>query len=199
MELTNETINKISKKSDAQLVASALKNADDFLFIIKRYERQLFAYIKRLMKISDGDAEDILQEVFIKTYENLNDFDRDLKFSSWIYRITYNHTISYYRKNKAKLQTLSLEDNEMLLEKLRSEFNLTENIDNKILKEKIQELLKQLDKKYRDVLILKYLEEKDYTEMSNILRKPMGTIATLLNRAKDKFREILANNHFKYE
>ncbi|NIA02092.1 MAG: sigma-70 family RNA polymerase sigma factor [Nitrospirae bacterium] len=169
------------------------------MFIIERYERQLFAYIKRLMKISDGDAEDILQEVFIKTYENLNDFDRDLKFSSWIYRITYNHTISYYRKNKAKLQMLSLEDNEIIFEKLRSEFNLTESIDKKILKEKIQELLDQLDKKYKDVLILKYLEEKNYTEISNILRKPMGTIATLLNRAKDKFREILANNHFKYE
>jgi RNA polymerase sigma-70 factor, ECF subfamily len=151
------------------------------------------------MKISDGDAEDILQEVFIKTYENLNDFDQDLKFSSWIYRITYNHSISYYRKNKAKMQTLSLEDNEILLEKLRSEFNLTESVDQKMLKEKVKELLSQLDKKYRDVLILKYLEDKDYTEISNILRKPMGTIATLLNRAKDKFREILKNNHFKYE
>lgn len=151
------------------------------------------------MKIRDEDAEDILQEVFIKTYENLNDFDQDLKFSSWIYRITYNHTISYYRKHKAKMQTLSLEDNEVLIEKLRSEFNLTENVDKKILKEKIQEFLSQLDKKYRDVLILKYLEDKDYNEISNILRKPPGTIATLLNRAKGKFREILKNNHFKYE
>lgn len=177
----------------------ALENADDFIFIIKRYERQLFVYIKRLMKISSDDAEDVLQEVFIKTYENLNDFDQDLKFSSWIYRITYNHTISYYRKNKAKMQTLSLEDNEMFIEKLRSEFNLEENVDQKILKEKVQEFLNQLDKKYRDVLILKYLEDKDYTEISNILRKPMGTVATLLNRAKDKFSEILENNHFKYE
>ncbi len=176
-----------------------LENADDFIFIIKRYERQLFVYIKRLMKMSSDDAEDILQEVFIKTYENLNDFDQDLKFSSWIYRITYNHTISYYRKNKAKMQTLSLEDNEIFLEKLRSEFNLTENVDKKMLKEKVQKFLQKLDKKYRDVLILKYLEDKDYTEISNILRKPMGTVATLLNRAKDKFREILKNNHFKYE
>lgn len=151
------------------------------------------------MKISDGDAEDILQEVFIKTYENLNDFDRDLKFSSWIYRITHNHTISYYRKHKKASQTLSLEDNTVLFERLKSEFNLKDKLDNKIQKEKISHLLSKLDKKYRDALILKYLEDKDYREISNILKKPMGTIATLLNRAKEKFREILKNNHFKYE
>ena len=134
-------IKKISKKSDGQLVASALKNADDFIFIIKKYEQQLFAYIKRLMNIRNEDAEDILQEVFIKIYENLNDFDRDLKFSSWIYRITYNHTISYYRKNKTKMQTLSIGDNEVLIEKLKSELNLKEEIDKKILKEKVQKFL----------------------------------------------------------
>ncbi len=163
----------------------------------------MFIYIKRLAKISDGDAEDILQEVFIKTYENLNDYDTDLKFSSWIYRITHNHTISFYRKNKKASQTLSLEDNTMLLEKIKSEFNLKDKIHNKIhnkiQKEEISHLLSKLDKKYRDVLILKYLEDKNYREISNILRKPMGTTATLLNRAKEKFREILKNNHFKYE
>ena len=177
----------------------ALKNADDFVFLIQRYEKRLFVYIKRLAKISDGDAEDILQEVFIKTYENLNDYDTGLKFSSWIYRITHNHTISFYRKNKKASQTLSLEDNTMLLEKIKSEFNLKDKIHNKIQKEEISHLLSKLDKKYRDVLILKYLEDKNYREISNILRKPMGTTATLLNRAKEKFREILKNNHFKYE
>jgi len=177
----------------------ALKNADDFIFLIQRYEKRLFVYIKRLAKISDGDAEDILQEVFIKTYENLNDYDIGLKFSSWIYRITHNHTISFYRKNKRASQTLSLEDNAILFEKIKSEFNLKDKIHNKIQKEEISHLLLKLDKKYREALILKYLEDKNYREISNILRKPMGTIATLLNRAKEKFREILKNNHFKYE
>ena len=174
---------------------AALKNADEFARIIEKYEKQLFVYIKRITSVSDDDAQDILQEVFIKIYENLNDFDQNLKFSSWAYRITHNYAISYYRKNKKSMNDISLEDNEVLYEKLASELNLKEEIDEKLLKEKVKEILSELDPKYREVLILKYLEDKDYTEISNILRKPMGTIATLLNRAKAKFKEILKKNN----
>ncbi len=178
-----------------QLVKAALQNADDFAAIIDKYERQLFVYIKRITNFSNADAEDILQEVFIKIYENLNDYDADFKFSSWIYRIAHNHAISHYRKNHKFQQDISLEDNEILYEKLACELNIKEQTDEKILKSTIQKLLMELDEKYREVLILKYLEDKDYTEISNILKKPIGTVGTLLNRAKDKFREILIENN----
>ncbi|PIZ73055.1 hypothetical protein COY06_05820, partial [Candidatus Peregrinibacteria bacterium CG_4_10_14_0_2_um_filter_41_8] len=66
---------------------------------MQRYEGRLLAYINRLINVSNGEAEDILQEVFIKTYQNLNGFDLNLKFSTWVYRITYNQVISFFRKN----------------------------------------------------------------------------------------------------
>lgn len=152
-------------------------------------------YIKRITNASTEDAEDILQEVFIKAYQNLNDFDQSLKFSSWIYRITHNHTISHYRKNKKSQQDISLEDNEIIYEKLAADLNIKEETDQTLLKEKIKTLLSKLDRKYREVLILKYLEDKDYTEISNILKKPMGTVATLINRAKNKFKELATKNN----
>lgn len=172
------------------MVKAALENADNFVHIITKYEHQLLVYIKRITNASTEDAEDILQEVFIKAYENLNDFDQSMKFSSWIYRITHNHTISHYRKNKNSQKNIYLEDNETLYEKLTTDLNIPREVDQKLLKEKIQKTLSKLDIKYREVLILKYLEDKDYTEISNILRRPMGTIATLLNRAKKKFKEL---------
>lgn len=178
----------MNTNSDNQLVKLSLKDPDNFAHLMQKYETPLLVYIHRLTKTSTAEAEDILQEVFIKTYQNLNDFDQNLKFSSWIYRITHNQVISHYRKQK---ETLSLEDNELIFQKLKSEVNIPEEIDKKILKESIHKLLKKLDPKYRDVLILKYLEDKDYTEISNILQKPMGTIATLLNRAKEKFKNLL--------
>ncbi|MBT3865285.1 sigma-70 family RNA polymerase sigma factor [Candidatus Peregrinibacteria bacterium] len=186
------------QKSDFQLVKATLEDADNFAHIIAKYEKQLFVYIKRLTNISNDDAEDILQEVFIKIYENLNDFDESLKFSSWIYRIAHNHTISSYRKNKKSSQDISLEDNEIIYDKLASELNLHEETDKKLLAAKVKKLLLKLDEKYREVLILKYLEDKDYTEISNILKKPMGTIATLMNRAKAVFRKTITENNITF-
>ncbi|MBU1152057.1 sigma-70 family RNA polymerase sigma factor [Patescibacteria group bacterium] len=178
------TINISPKLSDEKLVVKALENADYFAQLIDRYEKKLFAYIKRLGYFTDPEAEDILQEVFIKTYQNLNDFDQSLKFSSWIYRIAHNHTISQFRKDSKHQGTLSLEDNQILYDKLASEENIKERVDKKILSEQIQSLIQHLPEKYREILILKYLEDKSYEEISNILKKPMGTVATLLSRAK---------------
>ena len=162
---------------------------------MNRYSDRLLHYIHRLTNIPSADAEDLLQEIFLKTYQNLNDFDQELKFSSWIYRIAHNQIISNFRKNKNKAQALTQEDTELFFERLASDFDLQEKIDQKLLKEKITGILQQLDPKYREVIILKFLEEKDYTEISDILRKPMGTVATLLNRAKSKLKDLLIKHH----
>lgn len=165
---------------------------------MQRYERRLLAYIKRIVNIALADAEDILQEVFIKVYQNLNGFDRKLKFSSWIYRITHNQAISHYRRQKSRPKTLSSEDSEKMFEILVSDLDIEEEVQQKMKAEKIHQLLKKLDKKYRDVLVLKFLEDKDYREISDILQKPMGTIATLINRAKKKFKKLLIKHNIEY-
>lgn len=161
---------------------------------MNRYEKQLIVYIRRISSANQADAEDILQEVFIKTYRYLNSFDQDLKFSSWIYRITHNEAINWHRKNKNK-QTLSSEDSQAVFEKIASDLNLKEKINQKMLAKKIRTIIEQLDDKYRTVLVLKFLEEKDYTEISNILKIPMGTVATLINRAKKKLKSLLIDSH----
>ena len=175
------------------MVQAALKNADDFLLIMEAYEKQLLVYIRRTCSASQEDAQDILQDVFIKAYRYLNSFDQDLKFSSWLYRIAHNQCIDWHRKNKNK-QTLSGEDSDTVFEKLASDLNLNDKIDKKLNKEKIHELLGELDKKYHDILVLKFLEEKDYNEISDILKMPLGTSATQINRAKKKFKSILIDN-----
>jgi RNA polymerase sigma-70 factor, ECF subfamily len=161
---------------------------------MQRYETRLLAYIHRLINAPTEDAEDILQEVFIKTYENLNDFDTSLRFSSWIYRITHNHTISFYRKFKNQPSTLSTGESQTFFENLRDDTDIPNQINQKLNSKKIATLLQKLDKKYHTVLILRYLEGKDYSEISDILKKPMGTVATLLNRAKSHFKKILITN-----
>ena len=179
------------KKTDEELVSLALADQDDFLYLMRRYEGRLLAYILRISSFSHDEAEDILQEVFIKIYENLNDFDTSLKFSSWAYRITHNQAISHYRRAKARPQSLPIDINDKILANLSSDLDIEKKVEVDYLRKAIKNVLANLDIKYREVLVLKFLEERSYQEISDILKKPMGTIATLINRAKKEFREEL--------
>ena len=183
--------------TDEELVKETLADKEYFLCLMKRYEKKLLNYIMRITNVSFEEAEDILQETFIKVYLNLNEFNTDLKFSSWVYRITHNQVISNHRKNLARPSLLILDDDNNFLNNIASDLNLSDKVDSSMLKDRIKEILSKMDKKYSEVLVLKFLEEKDYKEISDILAKPMGTVATLINRAKKQFKEELEKNNFK--
>jgi RNA polymerase sigma-70 factor, ECF subfamily len=187
-----------SHTADPELVALTLQNPDYFTPLVERYEVKLLRYIRRFSGLGKECSEDVLQEVFLKTYRNLHDFDGDLKFSSWIYRIAHNETVSYLRKHRGK-ETISIEndDPEMinLLDVLESEINVRDEARRTEIKEKVRAVLREMTSKYREVLVLRFLEELDYAEISDVLRKPMGTVATLLNRAKAQFKQLAIKNH----
>ena len=86
--------------TDEALVKHSLQDENAFYFLMKRYEPVLLRYIHRMTQVSHEEAEDLLQEIFIKIYRNLNGFDTNLKFSTWVYRIPHNEIISQYRKKK---------------------------------------------------------------------------------------------------
>lgn len=177
-------------KTDEELVKMALESQDCFLYLMERYQKKLLSYIIRISGFSREDAEDILQEVFIKVYVNLNSFDGDLKFSSWIYRITHNEVINTYRKKKARPQSvMDLDDD--FLNNLVSDLKADGNIDARYLRENVKKVLEKIDPRYREVLVLRFWEDRDYNEISDILKKPMGTVATLISRAKTSFQEEL--------
>lgn len=179
------------EKNDAELVALSIKDPEHFYYLIKRYEDKLDRYIFRLSGLFLQAREDILQEVFIKAYRNLNDFKPDASFSSWIYRITHNEVMNYFRKNRLKQISLETSDQDakQLINILESEVDVHQGLQEQEIIEKVQAILKNLPLHYREALVLYYLEEKSYSEISAILRKPMGTVATLLNRAKKQFEQ----------
>jgi len=173
-------------KTDEELVKLSLGNPDHFLCLIKRYESKLLYYIMRISKFRREDAEDVLQDVFVKTYYNLNEFDKELKFSSWIYRITHNQTVSEIRKKSVR-PTVPLEKED--IERFEDAFDIEKDIDNTIDREMIEMALSKLDEKYREVLVLRFLDEKDYVEIADILKKPTSTIGNLILRGKKLFKE----------
>ena len=181
------------KPNDVDLVKNSVENPEEFVHIMHRYEKPLARYLRHLINASTDDIEDLLQNVFIKVYSNLNDFDVGLSFSSWIYRIAHNEAIDHVRKLKrrpvAARPSLDSEDDENEFEKIADDFDIATESDKHFLKQNVAKVLDLLDPKYRSVLVLKFLEDKDYNEISDILKKPIGTVGTLINRAKKQFRQ----------
>lgn len=178
-------------KTDEELVALSIENHNFFLCLMQRYESKILRYIRRMSGLKTEDCEDLLQEVFFKAYRNLNSFSQDLKFSAWIYRIAHNEVISNYRKLKARPSELYEPEDGPSWSNLLSDLDITEEINNHLLNQNIWQILMKLDSKYRDVLVLRFLEELEYKEISDILRKPVNTIGTLISRAKKEFSTVI--------
>jgi len=179
--------------TDEQIVRRVLIEKEEFGILIGRYEAKLLRYLERLGVGSREDREDILQNAFIKAYRNLNSFDLGLSFSSWMYRITHNEAMSFFRAKRAR-PTLELgEEGEKLLVEIKDESaDTTLLADLRLSKKELATALAALPDKYRDALALRFFEERSYTEMSDILELPVGTVSTLIHRAKKALKDSLA-------
>ncbi len=176
-------MNEIEMQTDADLIELSKKNPEDFGLLMERYQGPLFHYIRRIGQLSEEDVQDLLQEVFIKIYQKLNEYGEELKFSSWAYRIAHNHVIDHFRKINARPKINALDDEEW--ERLIAASVHVENeIINRDCVEKIKVIIAQLPIKYKEVLILRFIEEKEYEEIMDILKKPKGSVATLIARGK---------------
>ena len=187
------TISECEQKTDAQLVLLSLKNQEYYYCLMKRYELPLMNYIRKLSGFGQSDVEDVLQEVFILAYQNLNDYNDDFKFTSWLYRIAHNQTISFFRKKNKSNQDVSWDEKD-LEQLIQSDFDIEHNLLQKNGYHNLLQSIETLPLKYKEVLLLRFIEGKDYQQISDILRKPIGTIGTLINRAKKMLlREIEKN------
>jgi len=171
------------KVTDEKLVGLSIKNPDNFEMIVARYWDRIFRYARRISYFEKEDLEDIVQETFIKVYRNLNSFDDSLKFSTWIYQIAHNAVVDAIRRKNSRPQRANMEDDDLAkflrsAEDPQQEIVLKENLD------KVRKGIRQLPIKYREALILRFLEEKTYDEMVDILKKPKGTVASLVNRGR---------------
>lgn len=174
------------KLSDEQLVEIIrTKNKELFSEIIKRYQDKLMRYSTYLIRDHDK-AVDIVQNTFIKAYVNLNSFNLNKKFSSWIYRITHNETINMIKKYDKQIPL----DNKV-------DFKTNTNIEDDFIKKELENntyyCLKQMSQKYSEPLSLYFLEEKSYDEISDILRIPINTVGTRIKRAKILMKKICQN------
>ena len=169
--------------SDNDLVEFSKTNPDAFGELVRRYQDRLFRYVRRISYFGNEDGEDILQEVFLKMYRGLNSFDGDLKFSTWAYGITHNAVVDAIRKKQARPQTVYFEV-EDVMKLFPSDEDLGAHIEAKEAVLAVRRGIEELPHTYREAMVLRFLEEKSYEEMMDILQKPKGTVATLVARGR---------------
>jgi len=174
--LTDEEIIEKTRTSDRDLYA----------VIVDRYQKKLIRYVNNLIK-DEEKAVDVVQESFISAYINLNSFNIEKKFSSWIYRIAHNQAINLAKKHQK--ETPLLEDWDF-----KSEDDIEKDFEEKETKERVEKCLKDIPLLYSEPLTLYYIDEKSYEEISDILRIPMGTVATRISRAKKIMKSICQKN-----
>jgi RNA polymerase sigma-70 factor (ECF subfamily) len=185
-------IGAMPPKTDEEVVQETLANKDAFVLIIERYEAKLLRYLERLGVGVREDREDILQNAFIKAYKNLNGFDPTLAFSSWMYRIAHNEAMSFFRSKHARPQVILSEEGSGLIKELEDEGSDTAALaELRLSRDELAKAFVSITPQYRDALTLRFFENRSYVEMSDILEVPVGTVSTLIHRAKKALRAAL--------
>lgn len=185
----------LANTSDEALVALTLDDPEYYSALMDRYEPALDRYLRRLGVHRPEDRQDVLQEIFIKAYRNLNGFDQSLKFSSWLYRIAHNEAISWYRKQSVRPEGHIIEESDTILQFLQAaELRTDAQAIERLNAEALNRALAELPVKYRDVLTLRFFEHKEYDEISDILQVPVGTVGTLIHRGKARLAKLLEAN-----
>jgi RNA polymerase sigma-70 factor (ECF subfamily) len=191
--LDQATILQVSSLSDDELAVLAYaKNKEAYGELSKRYYRKLFSYIFHLVSNKE-ETEDILQNVFSKTYKNIKNFDTSRKFSSWIYRIAHNESVNFLKRNNKHyaISWDNLVTNKDKINTAASEELPGEKLEHLEIIREVDEALKKLPERYRQILELRYFKEYSYEKIGELLKKPVNTVGTLINRAKKKLFTVI--------
>ncbi|MBS3903088.1 MAG: RNA polymerase sigma factor [Anaplasmataceae bacterium] len=159
-----------------------------FGVLIERYEGRLIRYARKFL-LERQDAEDKVQEVFIKAYVNIQSFQTSRKFSSWIYRIAHNEFINAIKKRSG--ESIFFFDPDTIFPHPLSRDEADSEATRRETKELLDQTLQKIDPKYREVLVLYYYEDLDYKTISEILEIPISTVGVRLKRGKESMRKII--------
>ncbi|MGM0607225.1 MAG: RNA polymerase sigma factor [Candidatus Muiribacteriota bacterium] len=176
------------KENEAEIVKKILEgDSSQFEKIMDIYSKRLYSFLYR-MCLNEALAEDILQQAFIKAYRYLNKWDNSRGLKNWLYMIARNCFYDYVKKEK-KINFVSMHDLEFFLS--ADETGPEKEAMNR---EEVREVVKKiytLKPKYAEILILRYIEDLSYEEISQILQLPLGTVKIRIHRAREKLIQAI--------
>jgi RNA polymerase sigma factor (sigma-70 family) len=159
-----------------------------FTSILKKYQERLYWHIRRMV-VDHEDANDVLQNMFIKVWGGLDNFREDSQLYTWLYRIATNECLTHLEKQKRRVAVSIDEDESGLEDKIKA----SENFDANKLEWKLQLAIQQLPEKQRLVFNLRYYDELPYDEMSKILETSEGALKASYHHAAKKIEDFIRN------
>jgi RNA polymerase sigma-70 factor (ECF subfamily) len=160
-----------------------------FTDLMKKYQERLYWHIRRLV-VEHEDANDVLQNMFIKVWNGLENFREDSQLYTWLYRIATNECLSFLEQQK-KRSAVSFED---IQDGLSEQVKASENFDANKLEWKLQLAIQQLPEKQRVVFTLRYYDEMPYEEMSRVLDTSEGALKASYHHAAKKIEDFIRNH-----
>ena len=173
--------------SDAQLVVLALDgDSEAFATLFRRYREEIFSLCLQRTSGNREDANDLVQETFVKVYINLAKYDPRYTFGQWIYTIARNTHIDFERRRQ---DDLSID------EKFASHVASTPSPEDTLIsiqqRSQIEQYIGSLPEQYRQLFVMRFLEDYSYEEIAEKLHLPMGTVKTQIHRARERMCTLI--------
>ena len=196
-------LDALSPMSDEDLMSQfQAGTVEAFDILVSRYKDPLTNYIYRFL----GDmkeCEDLLQETFLRVYRNRHSYRRIARFSTWLYTIAGNLARSEYRKRKRRrissLQSVNKNDEEYEMEVPDETFSPDKDTESSIQDFYIQDALTKIPEEFREVVVLRDVQQLSYEEIAEITGLPMGTVKSRINRGRTKLQILLKDIYFVQE
>jgi RNA polymerase sigma-70 factor (ECF subfamily) len=159
-----------------------------FTRIIKKYQEKLYWHIRRMV-VEHEDANDVMQNMFIKVWKNLDNFREDSQLYTWLYRIATNESLTFLEQQKKRSSSSLSDEGNNLSNKLQAD----KHFDGNKLEWKLQLAIQQLPDKQRAVFNLRYYDEMPYEEMSRVLETSEGALKASYHHAVKKVEDYILN------
>jgi RNA polymerase sigma-70 factor (ECF subfamily) len=186
----------MKKLSDQEILDSVKRgNQSDYAIIVDRYKNKAFSLVKRMLR-NEQDAEEVLQDCFIKAYNSLESFKGEAKFSTWFYRIVYNTTLTRLssKKRMTENEMTSIEDHF----DLKSDYDYNNSEINN-MSEFVKDIVNQLPERYAVIINLFYLDEMSCEEISKVMNISVSNVKVMLYRSRSALKDIILRKNLVEE
>ena len=198
MELGDDSHLSDKAQQDYKLVQQAIKGDQKaYASLMERYRDSIYFLLLKMVKNKD-DADDLTIEAFGKAFKNLNQYTPNFAFSTWLFKIASNNCIDFIRRKKKR--TLSIDRRQENDDGMETTIHLKSDMlypEEKFVKKQkiilLQEIVKKLKPRYRELVELRYFKELSYEEIAQQLDIPLGTVKAQLFRAREFLQGILKN------
>ena len=187
-------------EDDLIIIRSVLSgDSSQFALLWQKYNKQIFANVLKLVRSID-DADDIVQDTFLKAFNALHSYNQTFPFPAWLYKIASNTCIDYFRRKRIRpisIENINRDGGDIYDIIPDKSIPIDDNIINNETKEELLKAVEQLPLRYKQCIQLRHFEELSYEDISLKMNLPLGTVKITLFRARKMLLSMLSNKDLK--